>query len=131
MWEKTVYVTNDGMEFEREEEAFEYEMKDALAVLSNPEHFIAYKEDGKIMETEDSEKLGWTLENAWFMDVKTEKAVDALSHAFSAYNISTPVPDDIGHFRWDDNYTEWRELLDDLQILNDNWAALGKGFTMV
>ena len=131
MWDKTVYVTNDGTEFEREEQAFEYEIKDALVILSNPEHFIAYNKHGRIMKTEDSKKLGQTLENVWFMDVKTIEAVEALYRAVSAYNIDPSIPSEIGHFRWDDGCLEWRELLDDLQELNDNWAALGKKFTIV
>ena len=130
MWEKVVYVANDGTEFESEEQAFEYEMKDAAVILQNPNHFVAYDSNGRPMKTEISE-LEYTLENAYFMDVKTEEAAEALKNAQSAYNVGMPVPEEIGHFRWDDNYSEWQELLDELEELNDNWAALGKKFTMV
>lgn len=130
MWEKVVYVANDGTEFKSEEEAFEYEMKDAGAILRNTDHFVAYDSIGRPMNTENPE-LGYTLENAYFMSVKTEEAVEALETAQRAYNLDTPVPEEIGHFRWDDRNSEWRELLDDLKELNDNWAALGKKFTMV
>lgn len=130
MWEKVVYVTNDGTEFENEEQAFEYEMKDAATILQNPDHFVAYDSNGRPMKTEISE-LEYTLENAYFMSVRTEEAAEALKNAQSAYNVDMPVPEEIGHFRWDDGYSEWHELLDDLQELNDNWAALGKKFTMV
>lgn len=130
MWEKVVYVANDGTEFDSEEKAFEYEMKDAGAILRDTQHFIAYDSHGRPMKTEVPE-LEYTLENAYFMSVKTEEAVEALENAQNAYNVDMPVPDEIGHFRWDDNYSEWHELLDELKELNDNWAALGKKFTMV
>lgn len=130
MWEKVVYVTNDGTQFESEEQAFDYEMKDAAAILQNTDHFIAYDPHGRPMKTEISE-LEHTLENAYFMDVKTEEAVKALESAQSAYAVGMPIPNTIGHFRWDDNYSEWHELLDELKELNDNWAALGRKFTMV
>lgn len=128
MWEKTVYVTNDGTEFESEEQAFEYEMKDAATILQNTDHFIAYDSDGHPMKTGISE-LEYTLENAYFIDVKTEEAVKALESAQSVYGVS--VPEEIGHFRWDDNYSDWHELFDELEALNEAWAALGKKFTMV
>ena len=130
MWEKVVYVANDGTEFESEEKAFEHEMKDAGAILRNTDHFVAYDSNGSPMSTEIPE-LEYTLENAYFMSVKTEEAVEALETAQRAYNLDTPVPEEIGHFRWDDRNSEWRELLDDLRELNDNWAALGKKFTMI
>ena len=130
MWEKVVYVANDGTEFESEEEAFEYEMKDAGAILRDTDHFVAYDSNGRPMSTEAPE-LEYTLENAYFMSVKTEEAVEALETAQRAYSLRMPVPEEIGHFRWDDRDSEWRELLDDLHELNDNWAALGKKFTMV
>ena len=130
MWEKVVYVANDGTEFESEEQAFEYEMKDAAAILQNPNHFVAYDSNGRPMKTEMSE-LEYTLENAYFMSVKTEEAAEALKNAQSAYNVDMPIPEEIGHFRWDDNYSEWHELLDELEELNNAWAALGKKFTMV
>ena len=130
MWEKVVYVANDGTEFESEEQAFEYEMKDAAAILQNPNHFVAYDSNGRPMKTEMSE-LEYTLENAYFMSVKTEEAVEALKNAQSVYDVDMPVPDEIGHFRWDDNYSEWHELLDELEELNNACAALGKKFTMV
>lgn len=130
MWEKVIYVTNDGTEFESEERAFEHEIKDAAAILQNTDHFIAYDSNGHLMKTEISE-LEYTLENAYFMSVKTEEAVEALKNAQSVYEVDMPVPEEIGHFRWDDSYSEWRELLDELKELNDNWGALGKKFTMV
>ena len=65
------------------------------------------------------------------MSVKTEEATEALENVQSAYNVHIPVPKGIGHFRWDDNYSEWHELLDELEELNNAWAALGKKFTMV
>lgn len=130
MWEKIIYVANDGTEFESEEQAFEYEMKDAAAILQNPDHFVAYDSNGRPMKTEMSE-LEYTLENAYFMSVKTEEAVEALKNAQSAYHVDLPVPEEIGHFRWDDGYSEWHELLDELEQLNNAWAALGKKFTVV
>ena len=130
MWEKVVYVANDGTEFKNEEEALEYEMKDVAAILCNTDHFVAYDSIGRPMNTENPE-LGYTLENAYFMSVKTEEAVEALETAQNAGYVDTILPDEIGHFRWDEGSSEWRELLDDLQELNDNWAALGKKFTMV
>ena len=130
MWEKVVYVANDGTEFKSEEEAFEYEMKDAGAILRNTDHFIAYDSNVRPMSTETPE-LENTLENAYFMSVKTEEAVEALETAQRAYNLGLPVPEEIGLFRWDDRNSEWRELLDDLHELNDIWAALGKKFTIV
>lgn len=130
MWEKVIYVTNDGTEFDSEEKAFEYEMKDAAAILQNTDHFIAYDSNGHPMKTEIS-VLECTLENAYFMSVKTEEAVEALKSVQNAYDVDMPVPEEIGHFRWDDNYSEWRELLDELEELNDAWTALGKKFTMV
>ena len=71
------------------------------------------------------------MDNAFFMSIKTEKAVDALNEAFNVFNIEGFAPFEIGHFRWDEGVYEWRELLDDLQELNNNWAALNKRFTMV
>ena len=130
MWEKVVHVANDGMEFESEEEAFEYEMKDAGAILRNTDHFVAYDSNGSPMSTEIPE-LEYTLENAYFMSIKTEEAVKALETARNAGYVDTILPGEIGHFRWDDSSSGWIELLDDLQELNDNWAALGKKFTMV
>ena len=130
MWEKVVYVANDGTEFESEEKAFEYEMKDAWAILRNTDHFVAYDSNGSPMSTEIPE-LEYTLENAYFMSVKTEEAVKALETAQRVYSLRLPVPEEIGLFRWDDRNSEWRELLDDLHELNDIWAALGKKFTMV
>ena len=130
MWEKVVYVANDGTEFENEEQAFEYEMKDAATILQNSDHFVAYDSNGRPMKTEISE-LEYTLENAYFMSIRTEEAAEALKNAQSAYNVDMPVPEEIGHFRWDDGYSEWHELLDDLEELNNAWAALGKKFTMV
>ena len=130
MWEKVVYVANDGTEFENEEQAFEYEMKDAATILQNSDHFVAYDSNGRPMKTEISE-LEYTLENAYFMSIRTEEAAEALKNAQSAYNVGMPVPEEIGHFRWDDNYSEWHELLDELEELNNAWAALGKKFTMV
>lgn len=130
MWEKIVYVANDGTEFKSEEEAFEYEMKDALTILSNLDNFIAFDSEGSVMNTNPDE-LPYTLENAYFMDVKTEKAIDALKSADAAYELSAALPDDIGHFRWDDNKMKWIELLEDLEELNDAWKAIGKKFTLV
>lgn len=130
MWEKTVYVASDGTEFDLEEAALEHEIKDILVILSNPEHFAAFDSKGSIMDT-SCEGLEYTLENAYFMTVKTEKAVEALLGAEAAYTLSSDLPNDIGHFRWDEDTLRWYELLEELERLNENWAALGKKFTLI
>lgn len=129
MWAKVVYVANDGTEFKNEEEALEHEMKDAGVILRNTEHFVAYDSNGSPMNTEIPE-LEYILENAFFMSVKTEEAVKALETAQNAGYVDTILPDDIGHFRWDDNKMKWIELLEDLEELNDAWKAIGKKFTL-
>lgn len=128
MIEKTVYVANDGTEFENERECLEYEALTDFSDILRTVDF--YSENGEIIPSgHDLNQFNRAYDDALFIVIpSSSKLKDERIKKFSddvmdeVYGKTFPTA--TGIYRWDGWNEEWVSFEDDSQELNEKWGEL-------
>ena len=114
--EITKYKTSDGMEFEEEEEeAITHEI--ALAIKQVNSNDIVVKD--RVGETIDLTNFWRSISSAYYVEVKSEAALDFFNEASRTEGIvGLPFQ---GIFRYDEMSDEWVTPYNDVQEVCERW----------
>ena len=128
MIEKTVYVANDGTEFEEEEKCLEYEATTEYSDILCAVDF--YSENGEIIpSSNDINQFNRAYDDALFIVIpSSSKLKDEKIKKFSEevmYELYGKVfPTTTGIYRWDAWDDEFISFEADSQELNEKWDVL-------
>lgn len=128
MIEKTVYVANDGTEFENEEECLEYE---AVTNFSDILHTVLFhSETGEIIPSNhDLNQFNRAYDDALFIVIPSSSNLkDERIKKFSD-NVMNDLygkifPTTTGIYRWNAWDDEWTSFEDDSNELIEKWSNL-------
>lgn len=128
MIEKTVYVANDGTEFENERECLEYEASTDFSDILRAVDF--YSEKGEIIPSgHDLTQFNRAYDDALFIVIpSSSKLKDERIEKFSD-DVMNEVygkvfPTATGIYRWDGWNEEWVSFEADSEELNERWSEL-------
>ena len=112
------FRTSDGMEFEDDNEAMVYEIELATKDIQ-PEDLIVKDRFGYEIELKE---LWWRVDAAFYVEVRTETALDFFNEASSAEGI-VPLEQGLGIYRYDEHFDFWTTPQDDAQKLWEQWST--------
>ena len=112
------FRTSDGMEFEDDNEAMVHEIELATKDIQ-PEDLIVKDRFGYEIELKE---LWWRVDAAFYVEVRTETALDFFNEASSAEGI-VPLEQGLGIYRYDEHFDFWTTPQDDAQKLWEQWST--------
>lgn len=112
------YRTSDGMEFEDDGTAMVHEIELATKNIQ-PEDLIVKDRFGYEIELKE---LWWRVNAAFYVEVRTETALDFFNEASSAEGI-VPLEQGLGIYRYDEHFDFWTTPQDDAQKLWEQWST--------
>ena len=110
------YRTSDGMEFEDDDAAMVHEIELATKNIQ-PEDLIVKDRFGYEIELKE---LWWRVNAAFYVEVRTETALDFFNEASSAEGI-VPLEQGLGIYRYDEHSDKWVTPQDDAQEILERW----------
>jgi hypothetical protein len=104
---KTIYVADDGRQFDCEDECEAYENKKKIAAMNLQSRF--FDNDGKLMDITDLYKC---VEEGWYMEITSTEEAEFLAEYAKreASIILFPRRPCAGRFYWDTDSDEWRNM---------------------
>ena len=112
------FRTSDGMEFEDDNEAMVHEIELATKDI-RPEDLIVKDRFGGEIELKE---LWWRVDAAYYVEVRTETALDFFNEASSAEGM-IPLEQGLGIYRYDECSDFWTTPQDDAQKLWEQWST--------
>ena len=112
------FRTSDGMEFEDDNEAMVHEIELATKDIQ-PEDLIVKDRFGYEIELKE---LWWRVDAAFYVEVRTETALDFFNEASSAEGI-VPLEQGLGIYRYDECSDFWTTPQEDAQKLWEQWST--------
>ena len=129
MIEKTVYVADDGKEFETEEECMVYEKRDAINEVLNAVTLCDI--DGDMVKITTNLKDFVDTYNQTFIkylivdsSVNEEDLARFSNFLYHLYGVEFPTC--AGKYRWDDDQENWIEFEEELKLFKAMWDGLVK-----
>ena len=115
------FRTSDGMEFEDEDAAMVHEIELATKNIQ-PEDLIVKDRFGYEIELKE---LWWRVDAAFYVEVRTETALDFFNEASRAEGI-VPLEQGLGIYRYDEHFDFWTTPQDDARKLWEQWSTYNK-----
>lgn len=112
------YKTSDGMEFEDEDAAMVHEIELATKNIQ-PNDLIVKDVLGREIELKE---LWWRVDAAFYVEVRTETALDFFNEASSAEGLPA-LEQGLGIYRYDECSDFWTTPQDDAQRLWEQWLT--------
>ena len=112
------FITSDGIEFEDYDEAMVHEIELVTKDI-HPEDLIVKDKLGDKIELKE---LWWKVDEAFYVEVCTETALDFFNEASRAEG-TLPLEQGLGIYRYDECSDFWTTPQDDAQKLWEQWAT--------
>ena len=112
------FITSDEMEFEDYDEAIVHEIELVTKDIQ-PEDLIVKDGFGCKIELK---KLWWRVDEAFYVEVRTESALDFFNEASRAQSVNL-LGQGLGIYRYDEHSDSWVTPRDDVQKLWEQWST--------
>ncbi len=118
--EVTCYRTEDGKTFDSYEEAREHLVEKAVENIGAYD-LLAFTEDGKRILPIGIDKR---IDDIFYLSIRTGKALEFMKQVFEDYEYDYPL-EKLGDYRYDKDFDDWRNKVDEYQDLDEKWKILG------
>jgi hypothetical protein len=112
------FITSDGMEFEDYDDALVHEIELVTKDI-RPEDLIVKDKFGDKIELKE---LWWKVDEAFYVEVRTETALDFFNEASRAQGVIL-LEQGFGIYRYDESSDFWTTPIEDVQKLWEQWST--------
>lgn len=115
MTELTLYIADDGTEFDCEEDCREYECGQRLGEMN----IMFYNADGEVIP---KDRLEHEWEHVFYVDIESHSDLEALLNMVWRNDIDLPSVDeidDVGHWVYDEDNDRWFEIGQERERLDE------------
>lgn len=114
------YRTDDGETFNTYEKARKHVVKKAVEDIVAHD-LLAFTEDWQQVFPADIDER---MDDVFYFSVRTEKALEFMQQVFEDYDYDYPL-EELGDYRYDKDFDEWRNKANEYQELDEKWRILG------
>lgn len=119
--EVACYRTDDGEIFDTYEEARKHLVERAVEGISAYD-LAAFTEDGKRILPIDIDDR---MDDIYYFSIRSQKALNFMRQVFEDYEYDYSL-EKLGDYRYDKDFDEWRNRVDEYRELGEKWETLGE-----
>lgn len=118
--EVAYYRTDDGEIFDTYEEARKHLVEKAVESIGAHD-LLALTEDGKKVPTID---IANQMDDIFYLSIRTKEALNFMRQVFEDYEYDYFL-EKPGDYRYERDFDDWRNKVDEYQELDEKWKILG------